>query len=229
MRILITANGSSNTEAALYLGAQIARRAGKPPTILIVIKSQAARSRPRDEAILARARELLQPEITDMQARVRIGHPAQEIVREAREGSYHLVVVGERHKDNLAARLEWGSTAIQVVEHAPCTVLVARGPGRRVQRILLCDSGPPGASVLTRFLAQGEWLTGEEEMTILHVMSQMSAGPGVEGKELRASARELIGAHAPEGQLLERDIRMLAQRGIQARAEVRHGLVVDEL
>jgi nucleotide-binding universal stress UspA family protein len=60
-------------------------------------------------------------------------------------------------------------------------------------------------------------------------MSQISAGPGVQGELLRADAEELISARAPEGELLKRDTALLNQRGIQPHTKVRHGLVVDEI
>jgi nucleotide-binding universal stress UspA family protein len=72
-------------------------------------------------------------------------------------------------------------------------------------------------------------LEGEEEITVLHVMSQISAGPGVRGKQLRASAEELIQEHAPEGELLALDLQILGKPGITARPKVRHGLVLDEI
>jgi nucleotide-binding universal stress UspA family protein len=80
---------------------------------------------------------------------------------------------------------------------------------------------------LTTHLA--ELLDGEEEITVLHVMSQMSAGPGVRGAQLRARAEELIEARTPEGELLVRDLQALERPGVHPHAEVRHGLVVDEI
>ena len=60
-------------------------------------------------------------------------------------------------------------------------------------------------------------------------MSQMSAGPGVRGKQLRSDTEELIEERTPEGELLGRDIEALANLGLCARAQVRHGLVVEEI
>jgi nucleotide-binding universal stress UspA family protein len=185
---------------------------------------------------------------------VRIGHPATEIVREAEEGGHDLVVVGERPNRNLVARFLLGSTAIRVVEHAPCPVIVAKGEIGPLQRILLCDSGIEdpsvgldstaipsaslrtggtgrgGPSVLSRFTElQVDLLDGTGEIVVLHVMSQMSAGPGVKGKQLRSDPEELIAEGAPEGGLLQRDTKALEQVGIRARAKVRHGLVVEEI
>jgi nucleotide-binding universal stress UspA family protein len=182
---------------------------------------------------------------------VRIGHPATEIVREAEDGNYDLVIVGEGSNRHLMRRVLLGSTVIRVVEHAPCPVIVAKGKIDPIRRVLLCDSGsrdpsvglpsasPPsaaigkseaGPSVLSRFVELPiDLLDGTGEMVVLHVMSQISAGPGVNGEHLRNSAERLIVERAPEGELLQRDIAALEAIGIHARAKVRHGLVVDEI
>ena len=98
-----------------------------------------------------------------------------------------------------------------------------------VKRILLCDSGAENPLLNRMTLQLTGLLEGEEEVTVLHVMSQISAWPGVQGKQLRAEAKELIEAHTPEGQVLEEDMRALGQPGIHVIAKVRHGLVVDEI
>ena len=235
MRILLTANGSSHTEEALRIGAQIARRAGdpeldrtEPPTVLTVIGHEV--NRPQAEEILASAREILATEVPNVRTRVRIGYPAAEIIHETEEGGYDLVIVGARQDRNLLKRLLVGSTAVRVVEHAPCPVVVAKGRAAPVQRILLCASGAEGASLLDRFAAQlPGLLDDEEEITVLHVMSQMGAGPGVRGKQLRAGAEELIQEQTPEGEFLDQDVQALKRLGLHGGAKVRHGLVVDEI
>jgi nucleotide-binding universal stress UspA family protein len=60
-------------------------------------------------------------------------------------------------------------------------------------------------------------------------MSQICAGPGVRDKQLLAEAEELMEEHAPEGELLEQDMKRLELPGVHARPKVRHGLVVDEI
>jgi nucleotide-binding universal stress UspA family protein len=256
MPVLVAIDGSSHTEVPLRLGAQIARRGHEPLTILTVVKHEADHTPDPVDVILARACELVQPQVPDVRTRVRIGHPATEIVREAEDGQYDLVIVGERPDRNLVARFLLGSTAVRVVEHASCPVIVAKGKIGPIQRILLCDSGsgdpsvglssashPPtilpsaslgaggaGPSVLSRFIdLPVDLLDGSGEIVVLHVMSQMSAGPGVKGKQLRSGTEELFEERAPEGELLQRDIEALDSLGIHARARVRHGLVVEEI
>jgi len=81
--------------------------------------------------------------------------------------------------------------------------MIVKGRVGPIQRILLCDSGVASHTLLAHFIQRLPALVeGEVEVTILHVMSQMTAGPGISGKQLRASAEELIREHTPEGELL---------------------------
>jgi nucleotide-binding universal stress UspA family protein len=228
MRILIATGGSPHSEAAVRFGVQFARRNNEPPTILTVIKYEDERS--RAEEVLAQATRLLESSLSQVQTKIRVGHPAEEIIREAEEDGYHLLIVGERQHHRLMTRFVLGSTAIRVVEHAPCPVIVAKGRIAPVQRILLCDSGVQDPPLLSRFTDQfADLIEGHEEITVLHVMSQISAGPGVRGKQLRADAEELIFEHTPEGEWLKQDLQVLARLSVNPRPKIRHGLVVDEI
>jgi nucleotide-binding universal stress UspA family protein len=195
--------------------------------VLTVIRGEANRA--RAAPILAHACELLGPKGVDLQTRVRVGYPAEEILREAAEGRYDLIIMGERRDHDLVTRL-LGSTTKRVMEHALCPVIIAKGKVGSIRRILLCDSGAESMSLLNRFTARLPALVeGEVEVTVLHVMSQMTAGPGISGRQLRASAEDLIREHTPEGELLEQDIRILQQSNLHPQAKIRHGLVVDEI
>lgn len=230
MRILVATGGSPHSEAALHFSSHVlrAQHDEETLTVLTVLKHEA--ERPQADAISARADQLFKAVISNVQTKVRIGHPAEEIIREAEDGGYNLVIVGEKQNHGLVTRFLLGSTAERVVEHAPCPVIIAKGTIGPIRRILLCDSGIEHPSLLSRFTTQfGDLLKGGPEVIVLHVMSQMSAGPGVSGKQLRAEAEELIKTQAPEGQLLERDIQLLEQLNVQPQPKVRHGLVVDEI
>jgi nucleotide-binding universal stress UspA family protein len=246
MPVLAAIDCSWHDDAALRVAAQIAQRGRQPLTVLTVCRSREDPVAVSFDEIMDRIGGMGLPAIPDVQTRVRVGHPATEIVREAEEGAYALVIVGERPNRSMMARFLTGSTAIRVVEHAPCPVIVAKGKVAPIERILLCDSGsddssvaaPCGAnsggrvvpSVLRRFTGLPLDLhNGDGEIVVLHVMSQMSAGPGVRGKQLRSDSDDLIHEHAPEGELLERDIEALRGMGLRASAKVCHGLVVEEI
>lgn len=73
--------------------------------------------------------------------RVRLyGEPAHEVIRAARDTGADLIVVGHRGLSGLEDFV-LGSVARNVAKHAPCSVLVARGPARTPQRVLIADDG----------------------------------------------------------------------------------------
>ena len=257
MSVLVASNGSWQPDAPLHLGLQLAQRLGQPLTVLTVTRPRSAPNGGSSGRLPALPPESQPPAAVEIRMRVRVGDPAAEIVCEADQGGYDLVIVGEPQHRNLLARFLQGSTAIRVVEHAPCPVVVAKGQIRPIQRILICDSGSkdpglglspavhnpskPGAhapgntavagpSLLSRFLLLPPGLfNGTSEIVVLHVMSQMSAGPGVQGKQLRSDVEQLADLRAPEGALLGKDILALQRLGLNARAKVCHGLVVEEI
>lgn len=229
MKILIATGGTPDAEQAVRLGAEIGRATGAALTVLTVSKEAGPAVEAAREIAEGAGRRLgTLPGVVE--SRVRVGHPAEEILREAEEGGYNLLIVGEKERHHLLSRFLLGSTAERVVEHAPCPVLVARGSRASIRRILLCDSGMAEPPLLERLTAQlGEFIAGQQAITLLHVMSQMSAGPGVPGAALRADAETLIAAESPEGELLERDVEILETWGAQAEPLVRHGRVVAEI
>ncbi len=225
MQILVATGGAPHSDAAVRLGGYLGEATGGLVTLLTVINSETGRF--QGEAILERAATLL-PASIQVETKLRLGQPAEEIVREARETDPDLLLLGERVHHGLAKRI-LAPTAQRVLERMPCPVLIARGQSRPPKRVLVCEGGRD-PSLLQRLLAQrASVLTAAETVTILHVMSQMAAGPGVAGWELRAEAEELMEEDTPEGRLLEEDLERLSQMHVELEAKVRHGLVVKEI
>jgi nucleotide-binding universal stress UspA family protein len=243
MRILIATNGSPDCQDVLAFGALLACKANEPATILTVIPHPIDSRPTLVSALRDVAGRFFAGDVLDVRTRVRCGHLAEEALREAKAGEYDLVIVGEDKRLPRSRYLLRGLAAAHVAERAPCSVAIVKGKRAGLRRILLCDSGangpasawsprfgPKGPTVSQRFLAcVARVLRGEAEVTVLHVMSQISAGPGVRGRQLRACAEDLIRDHTPEGEVLARDVRALAEVGFRCRAVVRHGLVVDEI
>jgi nucleotide-binding universal stress UspA family protein len=165
----------------------------------------------------------------DLAVHQRSGDPVREILAELKLFRYDLLVIGEGQIVHGYIPRQPERISHKLAEQSACPVLVARDPLRPFKRILMCDSGAEN-SVLRRFTLQvAEMLAGEEEITVLHVMSQISAGPGVPDRQLYADFDELNEEGAPEGRLLAQDLRLLSRHGIHPTAKVRHGLVVDEI
>lgn len=76
------------------------------------------------EEALAEGADLLREAGLDVETRLGIGKPAEEIGRVAREVGANLVVVGHREQSTLA-RWWSGSTGASLLGVAPCSILVA--------------------------------------------------------------------------------------------------------
>ncbi|MGZ6266544.1 MAG: universal stress protein, partial [Candidatus Limnocylindrales bacterium] len=79
-----------------------------------------------------------------------IGRPASAVLDEAAARPIDLLVVGSRGLGPFTAAL-LGSVSAELVDHAPCPVLVARG--RTVERVILAEDGSPGAEAAAVVLA----------------------------------------------------------------------------
>jgi nucleotide-binding universal stress UspA family protein len=233
MRILIATGGAAHSNLAVQMGSYImgtrfTSESGSVATLLMVIKHEAECS--RGEAVLAGAITQMDLERNDVQTRIRIGNPAKEIIREIEERNYDLVILGSRPTHALLTRL-LGSTAEWVIAHATCPVIVVKGNPTPIQRILLCVTAveiPSQHTLFTRRLVSH--LGTPCKITVLHVMSQISAGPRAPNEwQLYADASELIRAHEPEGNLLEQDMAALQMPMVEVRPRIRHGQVVDEI
>jgi len=224
LHILVATGGSAHSDTAVTMGARLAHLVDGRVTLLTVIRREADRS--QGEAILQRARQRLLPEVAGVNARIRQGQPSAEIIREAVEGQADLIVIGERTLHGFVARL-LGPTVERVMSHAPCPVLLARADTGRLEKLLVCEGGrePLLLDRLANKLPQ--LLMAGVQVTVLHVMSQIAAAPGVSGWALNATAEELIATRNFEGRILEKDMTLLAPRTVKTK--VRHGMVVEEV
>jgi nucleotide-binding universal stress UspA family protein len=226
MRILLCTDGSEFGQAALRFGSLIARAAAQRATILGVLED-AKEGALLDQA-LAQGREWLlgapAPEL-----KVRAGHPAEEILKEAEAGSYDLVVLGARGRRGVT-RFLMGSTSERVARHSAAPVLIVRGRPEKLDRILICTAaGEPGLAAV----ATGGRLAAllGVEATVLHVMSQVPATylSKHDLEDLEGQAEDLMAHGSREGVHLRKALALLADMEVPARAIVRHGLVVDEI
>ena len=185
MHILIATDGSPEADLAVRLGGEIEQMVSGPVTLLSVIRHSA--ERPQAEAILLRAKTLL-PHADRVETQLCIGQVADEIINAA-QNEQQIIVMGEKPPHGLVGRL-LPPTTEKVINQMSCPVLLARGAVRPFRKVLVCESGRV-PSLLNRLITQlAPLLRLVDELTALHVMSQIAAAPGVRGWELRASADE---------------------------------------
>lgn len=225
MRILVATGGSAHSEIAVQMAGTLAAAAGAQLTLLTVAVSESGRA--HAEAVSLHSAAALRGWVDEVEALVAVGRVAESILAEARTGGYDLLVIGERPGHRLIHRI-LTSTVERLAERAPCPVLVARAAGMPA-RILVCESGrhPLVATRLADKLQP--MLALCRHATLLHVMSQMAAGPGVAGQDLLADAADHMRRGTDEGKLLQEGIDALAAAGVPAQAVLRHGRVVDEV
>ena len=231
MRLLICTDGTALAESAVGYGASLAWAAGAEVTLLGIYRRRASpEEEARLHAALARAQSLLPMHAEE---KVRTGRAAQEIIAEARSGSYALIVVGSRGRRGLA-RLMFGSVASRLARYAPIPVLLVKGRGFEgvVRRVLVCTSGDVRGERAARWGGQiAGWL--KAEVTVLHVMSQIALSPQANLDELFGSAEQAMTHGTREGRHLTREMEVLREQGgtveIGVRPKLRRGLVVDEI
>jgi nucleotide-binding universal stress UspA family protein len=98
--------------------------------------------------------------------RVRHGRPASEIVMEAERLAADLVVVGAQGY-GVVEQVLLGSVSSEVVDHAPCPVLVVRTPG--IARILLATDGSADGDLAAAFMGNFP-IFGDPAVKVLSVV-----------------------------------------------------------
>jgi nucleotide-binding universal stress UspA family protein len=135
-RILLGYDGSESAGHALAFALDLAQRYGaelhvlavsRPPEFGDEVETAAAieSGRRQSEKVLARARAQLAGPSPKAHFRLAVGHPAEQIVRDAEAHAIDHVVVGHRGH-TLFERWLLGSVARQVIAYAPCAVTVVR-------------------------------------------------------------------------------------------------------
>jgi len=170
MRVLLAYDGSSGAEAARDLAAHLSWPEGTAITVVAALERGPAlfgapdfalTPQNADEAeavLLADLQEMLHAAAAPLRAvarqietRVIRGRPASALLDEALALLPDLIIVGSRGHGPLATVL-LGSVSTEVVDHAPCPVLVARGPS--VHRAVIGVDGSESAQRCVDTLAR---------------------------------------------------------------------------
>jgi nucleotide-binding universal stress UspA family protein len=138
------------------------RVAGNAP----FIKAEARRREREARRISTETRASLRSLGLSGQVAIEQWAPATMIFKHAKRGD--LIVVGSRGLTGLD-RFMLGSVSTQVVQHAPCSVLVVKQPPRARDKILLAMDGSKESEKAARFLVQSLRAL-KAEVFVVHVM-----------------------------------------------------------
>ena len=152
------------------------------------------------------------------------GRPASRIVDEARDFEADLIVVGHRGHGPMETML-LGSVSAEVVDHAPCPVLVARsgtlGP------VVLADDGSPSA-VTAAAVLEAFPLPAQTPITVLSITDTgfpfaAAAAPGLYDQAINSYVRSLKEARDDTTRIATGAADRLQEAGYRTTPVVRDG------
>jgi nucleotide-binding universal stress UspA family protein len=248
MRLLLAYDGSACANAARDLVAHLPLPAGSAITLVTALErgpqlfgAPEFAVVPHDAAdaegqlladlqqMLHEAAEPLRTADRHVDTRVVRGRPASAIVDEAVACQPDLLVVGSRGHGPLAS-VVMGSVSAEVVDHAPCPVLVARR--RSVSRLVVGVDGSASADRALALLRRWPIFAGLPG-AVVTVTEPISAWAGRVGTaiypvwvDMHESATD---RRAQLDEVAQRGADELARAGISAGVELREGDPADQL
>ncbi len=209
LKALICVDIEADSGTVIDFGCRLTCATRGPATLLTVTRRPDTIPGIREKLGTARSRWLAA--VPQLETRVRQGDTAEEILLEAQEGHYELVIVGHRAA---AGTVSPGFSAVvwQVLEQAELPVLLVSTPRPTIERILICTrAGEPGKTDVT-FGGRLAHRTGAEAF-VLHVKN-----PHATAEEQARVDRHLRQAQAA-----------LAVLGLQSLVTVADGPIVQRI
>lgn len=123
--ILMCTGGSKYAEDAIRFASEIAKKAKSEVTVVSVAPSKDPNVMKSAKKMANRGAAILKKKGVKAVAKVRTGHAAEEILTEAREGEYHLLVVGYKGTSAVVDIL-LGDVVSKVMHHSRRPTLVFR-------------------------------------------------------------------------------------------------------
>ena len=249
MRILLATDGSTSAVRARDLTARLPWPDGTtlrvvnaaeqpgivaiPPTLVPTpgsIDEFAAGLRAKAERTLDEAEPALRAPGRTIERRVLRGRPSLALADEAATWEADLIVLGSRGDSRIASML-LGSTSAEVMDHAPCPVLIARDS--QVDSVVFATDGSPSARLAESVLS--EWpvfrslpisviTAGEPTITIAEGMA-----PGVSDTILSAYVEEIEAARNEVMATAQATADRLVEAGLDAVPHVREGNPTREI
>ncbi len=124
-RLLMCTGGSKYAEDSIAWASEIAQKAGSKVTVLSVAPSKDPEAIEAAQGFANRGVRILKDEGVEATAKVRTGHPAEEILTEAREKDYRLIVMGYKGTSAVVDLL-LGDVVSKVTHHSRRPTLVYR-------------------------------------------------------------------------------------------------------
>jgi nucleotide-binding universal stress UspA family protein len=227
VEILICTDGSNSS----IQSAELISKIGFPASTRIVVLGVSENR--GDVEKLTASMNLIDKNLSARYSRdkkIRYGNPNEEILAEALEFSYDLVLVGGGGEQLGLLHLQIGSTTSNLARKLNTHFLVARNIPRQFGRILVCIGGDAPASETMRL--GGEWISKTTaQIGLLHVLPIRKQVSGVRNKTKANVKNPLLEIKPPHDLLLERAVKQLRDAGVKNEiiSRIRQGFVVEEI
>lgn len=222
MKFLMTTDGSRHAEGAVAYGGILANALGVDVTLLGVVEGPGERG--IVEASMARCETILSG--LKVEKMVKVGHADEEILAESERECYDLVVMGSLGARGLT-RFLLGPTVTRVAKYARTSVLIVRGAGRTISRVLICTAAPGERAQTKVAFGAGIARAVKARATVMHILDEVPL-VDIEDGEMTVLT-ETLEAATPEAEHLRRCLAILAKEGVEGEAKFRYGLVEDEI
>ncbi len=241
-KVLVATDGSERARVALDLVNAMRLGAGAAVEIVCVyeplmpgteIPPETLAALERDttaqiDADLRDAKERLATRPLGVETVMRRGRAPSEIVREAEAMGSDLIVVGSRGRGPIATML-LGSVAAEVVDRAPCPVLVARRP--TLSRIVVADDGSTASALAVKAASAWPIFKGlpARVVSVAPVQAFTGFGP-VRHEDAEQSYAQGVAALRGIHGLIAQDVaKQLTDAGVPAEPEARFGDPAQEI
>lgn len=174
------------------------------------------------EDMIAAARSSL---LTEPDQVIQVRGDFEDILQQQLDPAEHeLVVLGTSRSagDRAATRLSQ-----RLAERVADSVLLIRNPPAEMEHMLVCTGGHEGSNIVLERGLKLAAATGARA-TILHVVSSspwMYTGLGA----LDETLQDVLARETPLARHLRQAARLAEQAGVDARLELRHGMVAEEI
>jgi len=158
------------------------------------------------------------------------GRPADVLVEEARRTQADLVILGSRGHGRLES-LMLGSVPAEVVDHAPCPVLVVRGT--TLTRVVFAQDGSDSATAAGNTVFAWPIFKGVpvEVLSVVSLSGPLASGvaPTMVATAMETYAESLAALESESKRLADETAERFRNAGIPATAKVREGETAAEI
>ncbi len=168
LNILLADDGSQHAQAAVELLQELPL---PPKSSILILRAFHSDQIPHIsdfEKSLERSKGQLAGSGFRVETELKLGSAAQMILEHAEEKSPDLIVLGAKGLRSTVSIL-LGGVAQQVMEYAPCPVLIVRAPNRGFHKILLATDGSPSSLSAARYLGKFP-LPNRVEVHVMHIL-----------------------------------------------------------